>query len=68
MQIFVPLLSNPSNHKGWPPIVAQDVRQHVHGLKSTMCQVKGLVGGHTILPMPVGVERVDEAERALIAR
>lgn len=68
LQIFVPLLSNPGNHKNWPPIVAQDVSQHVHSLKSTVYQVKGQVSGQTVLPMPVGVERVHHAERMLISR
>ncbi|XP_075210990.1 dynein heavy chain at 93AB [Lycorma delicatula] len=66
-EIFVPLLSNPSNHKNWPPTVAQDVSQHVHSLKSTVYQVKGQVSGQTVLPMPVGVDRVHHAERMLIS-
>ncbi|XP_054276549.1 dynein beta chain, ciliary [Macrosteles quadrilineatus] len=65
-EIFVPLLSNPSNHKNWPPVVAQDVSQHVHSLKSTVHQVRGQVLGQTVLPMPVGIERVHEAERELV--
>lgn len=28
-EIFVPLLSNTDNHKGWPEMVAQDVQKHV---------------------------------------
>lgn len=28
-EIFVPLLSNTDNHKGWPEMVAQDVLKHV---------------------------------------
>lgn len=68
LQIFVPLLSNPSNHKNWPPVVAQDVSQHVHSLKSTVHQVRGQVLGQTVLPMPVGIERVHEAERELVER
>ena len=28
-EIFVPLLSNHENHKGWPEMVAQDVQKHV---------------------------------------
>ncbi|KAJ9585775.1 hypothetical protein L9F63_002412, partial [Diploptera punctata] len=65
-EVFVPLLSNPANHKMWPPIVAQDILKHVHSLKSTVYQVKGQVSGQTVLPMPVGVERVHDAERKLI--
>ncbi|GFG28503.1 hypothetical protein Cfor_03628 [Coptotermes formosanus] len=65
-EVFVPLLSNPTNQKKWPPVIAQDLQKHVHSLKSTVYQVKGQVSGQTVLPMPVGVERVHEAERKLI--
>lgn len=37
--VFVPLLSNVENHVGWPEMVAQDVKRHVHNLKSTVYQV-----------------------------
>lgn len=67
-QIFVPLLSNPGNHKKWPPVIAQDIKKHVHSLKSTVYQVKGQVSGQTVLPMPVGVERVHEAEKQIRTR
>lgn len=65
-QIFVPLLSNPTNHKKWPGVIAKDIQKHVHSLKSTVYQVKGQVNGQTVLPMPVGVERVFEVEKLLI--
>lgn len=64
-EVFVPLLSNPYNHKGWPEMVSQDVLKHVHSLKSTVCQVKGQVSGQTVLPMPVGMEKVYEAARMI---
>jgi dynein heavy chain len=64
----VPLLSNPANQNKWPPVVAQDIQKHVHSLKSTVYEVRGQVSGQTVLPMPVGVERVHEAERKLIER
>ena len=64
-EVFVPLLSNPVNHKGWPEMVAQDVQKHVHSLKSTVYQVKGQVSGQTVLPMPVGVEKVIKAAKEL---
>ncbi|XP_059610636.1 dynein beta chain, ciliary isoform X2 [Phlebotomus argentipes] len=66
-EIFVPLLSNPQNHKGWPEMVAQDVQKHVHSLKSTVYQVKGQVSGQTVLPMPVGVEKVIKAAQDINA-
>ncbi|XP_072155544.1 dynein beta chain, ciliary isoform X1 [Bemisia tabaci] len=64
-EVFVPLLSNKGNHRNWPAVVAQDVSQHVHSLKSTVYQVKGQVNGQTVLPLPVGVERVHQAEKML---
>lgn len=64
----MPLLSNSYNHDKWPGVIAQDVQKHVHSLKSTVYQVKGQVNGQTVLPMPVGVEKVEEAERELIER
>ncbi|CAG9831723.1 unnamed protein product [Diabrotica balteata] len=64
--ILVPLLSNPQNHVGWPAVIAKDVHKHVHSLKSTVYQVKGQVNGQTVLPMPVGVDRVFEVEKLLI--
>lgn len=65
-QILVPLLSNPANHHMWPAVIAKDVHKHVHSLKSTVYQVKGQVNGQTVLPMPVGVDKVFEVERVLI--
>lgn len=64
-EVFVPLLSNPLNHKGWPEMVAQDVLKHIHSLKCTVYQVKGQVNRQTVLPMPVGVEKVYEAARRI---
>lgn len=56
------------NHQRWPAVIAQDVQKHVHSLKSTVYQVKGQVNGQTVLPMPVGVEKVEQAEIELIER
>lgn len=64
-EVFVPLLSNSDNHKGWPEMVAHDVEKHVHSLKSTVYQVQGQVNGQTVMPMPVGVEKVIKAAKIL---
>lgn len=61
----MPLLSNPSNCDKWPKIIAKDVQKHVHSLKSIVYQVKGQVNGQTVLPMPVGVDKVHDVEKAL---
>lgn len=61
----MPLLSNPANQSKWPAVIAKDVHRHVHSLKNTVYQVKGQVNGQTILPMPVGIDRVFEVEKTL---
>ncbi|XP_049855418.1 dynein beta chain, ciliary-like [Schistocerca gregaria] len=60
-EVFVPLLSNPGNHRGWPKVVAEDIQRHIHELKSIVYEVRGKITGHTLLPMPAGVERVHQA-------
>lgn len=58
--MFVPMLSNPYVHKNWPSMVVTDVKKHVTDLKNSVNQVRGLLNGQTLLPMPDGVEKVDE--------
>eukprot|EP00058_Branchiostoma_floridae_P013849 XP_002599337.1 hypothetical protein BRAFLDRAFT_275161 [Branchiostoma floridae] len=60
-QIVVPLLSNFRNHDAWPTVVSQDVLRHVHNLKNSVYVVAGQVKGKTLLPLPVGTERVEQA-------
>ena len=57
----MPLLSNESNHETWPQVVSTDVMRHVHNLKSSVYVVSGQVKGKTLLPLPVGADRVQEA-------
>ncbi|XP_025160705.1 dynein beta chain, ciliary-like [Harpegnathos saltator] len=61
-EAYVPILSNPKNHRGWPRVVGEDVRKHVCDLRSVICQVRGKMTGQTLLPMPMGVERIFEEE------
>lgn len=61
----MPLLTNPLNYEEWPTIIAHDVQAHVHSLKSTVYQVKGQVSGQTVLPMPVGIEKVEDIASTL---
>nr|CAD7453301.1 unnamed protein product [Timema tahoe] len=65
-EVFVPLLSNPMNHKGWPKVAADDVIKHVHELKNAVYEVQGKISGQTMLPMPIGVERVYQVEQDLV--
>lgn len=59
-QVLVPLLTNEKNHEQWPAVVSQDVKRHVHTLKSNVYVVSGQVKGKTLLPLPVGTEKVGE--------
>uniref|UniRef100_H2ZKA8 AAA+ ATPase domain-containing protein n=1 Tax=Ciona savignyi TaxID=51511 RepID=H2ZKA8_CIOSA len=56
------LLSNDGNHQRWPAVVSDDVLRHVHKLKSNVYVVAGHVKGKTLLPLPVGSEKVDNAK------
>nr|P39057.1 RecName: Full=Dynein beta chain, ciliary [Heliocidaris crassispina]BAA00827.1 dynein beta-heavy chain [Heliocidaris crassispina] len=60
-EVLVPLLANPRNHEQWPVVVSQDVLRHVHNLKSSVYVVAGQVKGKTLLPLPVGSEKVETA-------
>ncbi|XP_076749597.1 dynein beta chain, ciliary-like [Xylocopa sonorina] len=55
---YVPILSNPKNHVGWPEIVRKDVKKQVYNLRSLIWQVKGKITGQTLLPMPMGIEEI----------
>ncbi|KAI5737346.1 hypothetical protein M8J76_012600 [Diaphorina citri] len=59
-EVFVPMLSNPYVHKNWPSMVVTDVKKHVTDLKNSVNQVRGLLNGQTLLPMPDGVEKVEK--------
>ncbi|XP_063241593.1 dynein beta chain, ciliary-like [Bacillus rossius redtenbacheri] len=65
-ELFVPLLSNPESHRGWPQVVADDVVHHAHTLKNTVREVRGKMRGHTILPMPLGTDRVEAVEKDVL--
>ncbi|XP_018327462.1 dynein beta chain, ciliary [Agrilus planipennis] len=65
-EVLVPLLLNETNHKGWPKLISRDVEKHIHNLKSSVSQVRGQVNGQTVLPMPIGIEKVEEEERKIL--
>ncbi|KAL2077982.1 hypothetical protein ACEWY4_025667 [Coilia grayii] len=60
-QVVVPVLSNGRNHNQWPQVVSQDVLRHIHSLKNTVFVASGQVKGKTLLPLPLGSERVEQA-------
>ena len=66
--MLVPLLSNGNNHGDWPQVVSHDVRHHVNSLKTNVFVVSGQVKGKTLLPLPAGVESVEQASLELDSR
>ncbi|XP_022909837.1 dynein beta chain, ciliary-like [Onthophagus taurus] len=58
--IFVPLLSNPKNHVGWPKVVAQDVQAHIEMFKNTVYQLRGALKSQPLLPLPPGTNEIFE--------
>ncbi|XP_064179132.1 dynein heavy chain 9, axonemal [Anguilla rostrata] len=60
-EVVVPVLANNRNHCEWPHVVSQDIKQHVHSLKTNVFVVAGQVKGKTLLPLPAGSERVEQA-------
>ncbi|KAL0116299.1 hypothetical protein PUN28_011253 [Cardiocondyla obscurior] len=61
-EAYIPILSNPKNHKGWPSVISEDVKKHIYNFGNAICQIKGNMMGQTLLPMPMGIEHIFEAE------
>ena len=58
----MPLLSNDKNHNQWPNVVSKDVTRHVHDLKGNVFVMTGQAKGKTLLPMPIGADRVEDID------
>ncbi|KAG7187948.1 hypothetical protein KM043_013910 [Ampulex compressa] len=61
-EAYIPILSNMRNHSGWPLVVHEDIRKHIHDLHSLICEVRGKMIGEILLPMPMGVEDIFSME------
>ncbi|KAF5902959.1 dynein heavy chain 9, axonemal, partial [Clarias magur] len=60
-EVVVPVLLNTDNHCHWPHVMSQDLMRHVHALKSSVFVMSGQVKGKTLLPLPAGSERIEQA-------
>lgn len=56
------VVANDDNNSSWPNVVSQDVLRHVHKLKSNVYVIAGHIKGRTLLPLPVGADRVNSAQ------
>ncbi|XP_067892376.1 dynein axonemal heavy chain 11 [Heterodontus francisci] len=59
-QVLVPVLSNTSNHLGWPQAVSHDIKKHIGMIKGKIFVVHGQMEGKTILPLPPVPESIFE--------
>ena len=60
LQILLPLFSNKYNNVQWPQVVSEDIIRHIRNLKSGVYVLSGQVKGKTLLPLPVGMEKVND--------
>ncbi|XP_041078235.1 dynein heavy chain 9, axonemal-like [Polyodon spathula] len=60
-EVVVPVLANKKNHQTWPYVISQDISRHIHTLKNNVFVVAGQVRGKTLLPLPAGAEKVEDA-------
>ncbi|XP_052612854.1 LOW QUALITY PROTEIN: dynein axonemal heavy chain 9 [Peromyscus californicus insignis] len=58
-EVIIPVLANEKNHLDWPHLVCQDIRHHAHSLQCDLLVILEHVKGRTLLPLPVGSEKVE---------
>ncbi|XP_017170010.1 dynein axonemal heavy chain 9 isoform X1 [Mus musculus] len=58
-EVIIPVLANEKNHLEWPHMVCQDIRHHAHTLKSDLLVIFEHMKGRTLLPLPVGSEKLE---------
>jgi len=56
----MPILSNHENHDHWPKVVSNDVTEHVNALSGNVFVISGQAKGKTLLPLPVGAEKLED--------
>ncbi|XP_076002796.1 dynein axonemal heavy chain 9 [Genypterus blacodes] len=59
-QVVMPLLSNSIKKSDWPNVISQDIKRHVNSLGTSVCVVSGQIKGNIMLPLPAGLERVEQ--------
>ncbi|XP_043279274.1 dynein beta chain, ciliary-like [Venturia canescens] len=61
-EAYVPILLNPRNQVGWPAVASEDVEKHLHDFGNSIRQIRGKMSGQTLLPMPIGIERIFDVD------
>ncbi|XP_032945882.1 dynein axonemal heavy chain 9 [Rhinolophus ferrumequinum] len=58
-EVVIPVLTNEKNQLDWPHVVCRDVQQQAHSLQWDLLVLLQQVRGKTLLPLPVGSEKVE---------
>jgi dynein heavy chain, axonemal len=65
-EVYLPLLTNPTNLESWPEVVANDVLRHFHQLNGSVFVISGKSKGKTMLPLPHGVRLNAESDKNIL--
>ena len=57
--MYMPMISNNSNHLRWPKVVSRDLIDHTHQLNNRIYVVTGLILDQTVLTQPLGIENLN---------
>lgn len=52
--VFLPLLTSPSNQVGWPDVLSKEVSDSLHRFTANIFVTIGQTKGQTMLPLPAG--------------
>ncbi|XP_063716816.1 dynein beta chain, ciliary-like [Symsagittifera roscoffensis] len=58
-RMYMPMISNNSNHLRWPKVVSRDLIDHTHQLNNRIYVVTGLILDQTVLTQPLGIENLN---------
>ena len=56
----MPLFTNKVNSKQWPKVISDDILRHIHNLKRGVYVLSGKIKSKTLLPLPTGIEELEE--------
>jgi dynein heavy chain len=51
-EVYIPLLSNPSNQEGWGEVASKEIMDRLHGFLANVSITVGQTRGETCLPLP----------------
>jgi len=51
-EVYIPLLSNPSNQEGWGEVASKEIMDRLHGFLANVAITVGQTRGETCLPLP----------------